>query len=75
MSAPSLIERVKTSLVGLKMPRALEVLDVTCFRTPAPRPVPARLQRAGIRNPSVKRTYRGPNSLCGQPTEDVHQGR
>ena len=29
MSAPSLIERVKTSLVGLKMPRALEVLDVT----------------------------------------------
>ena len=29
MSAPSLIERVKTNLVGLKMPRALEVLDVT----------------------------------------------
>lgn len=29
MSAPSLIERVKTSLVALKMPRALEVLDVT----------------------------------------------
>jgi DNA replication protein DnaC len=29
MSAPSVIERVKTSLVGLKMPRALEVLDVT----------------------------------------------
>ena len=29
MSAPSLIERVKSSLVGLKMPRALEVLDVT----------------------------------------------
>jgi IstB-like ATP binding protein len=29
MSAPSVIERVKTSLVGLKMPRALEVVDVT----------------------------------------------
>jgi DNA replication protein DnaC len=29
MSAPSLIERVKTTLVALKMPRALEVLDVT----------------------------------------------
>jgi hypothetical protein len=29
MSAPSPIERVKTSLVGLKMPRALEVLDIT----------------------------------------------
>ena len=29
MSAPSVIERVKTTLVGLKMPRALEVLDVT----------------------------------------------
>ena len=29
MSAPSIIERVKTSLVALKMPRALEVLDVT----------------------------------------------
>ena len=29
MSAPSVIERVKTSLVALKMPRALEVLDVT----------------------------------------------
>ena len=29
MSAPSVIERVKNSLVGLKMPRALEVLDVT----------------------------------------------
>jgi len=29
VSAPSLIERVKTSLVALKMPRALEVLDVT----------------------------------------------
>jgi IstB-like ATP binding protein len=29
MSAPSLIERVKTSLVALKMPGALEVLDVT----------------------------------------------
>ena len=28
------------------------------FRTPAPRPVPARLQRAGVRNPSVKRTLR-----------------
>ncbi len=29
MSAPSVIDRVKTSLVALKMPRALEVLDVT----------------------------------------------
>jgi IstB-like ATP binding protein len=29
MSATSVIERVKTSLVALKMPRALEVLDVT----------------------------------------------
>jgi hypothetical protein len=29
MSAPSIIERVKTTLVALKMPRALEVLDVT----------------------------------------------
>jgi len=29
MSAPSIIERVKTNLVALKMPRALEVLDVT----------------------------------------------
>jgi DNA replication protein DnaC len=29
VSAPSLIERVKTSLVALRMPRALEVLDVT----------------------------------------------
>lgn len=29
MSASSVIERVKTSLVSLKMPRALEILDVT----------------------------------------------
>ena len=29
MSASSMIERVKTTLVALKMPRALEVLDVT----------------------------------------------
>ena len=29
MSAPSVIEHVKTTLVALKMPRALEVLDVT----------------------------------------------
>ena len=29
MSAPSVIERVKANLVALKMPRALEVLDVT----------------------------------------------
>jgi DNA replication protein DnaC len=29
MSAPSVIERVKTTLVALEMPRALEVLDVT----------------------------------------------
>jgi hypothetical protein len=29
MSAPSVIEGVKTTLVALKMPRALEVLDVT----------------------------------------------
>src|ERR1700738_4276786 len=29
MSASSVIERIKTSLVGLKMPRALEILDVT----------------------------------------------
>src|SRR5208337_953638 len=29
MSAPCVIERVKTTLVALKMPRALEVLDVT----------------------------------------------
>jgi IstB-like ATP binding protein len=29
MSAPSLLERVKTSVVGLKMPRVLGVLDVT----------------------------------------------
>jgi DNA replication protein DnaC len=29
MSAPSVIERVKTNLVALRMPRALEVLDVT----------------------------------------------
>ena len=32
MSAPSLIERVKTTLVALKMPRTLEVLDVTLTR-------------------------------------------
>jgi DNA replication protein DnaC len=29
MTASSVIERIKTSLVGLKMPRALEILDVT----------------------------------------------
>ena len=29
MSASSVIERVKTNLVGLRMPRALEILDVT----------------------------------------------
>ena len=29
MSASTVIERVKTNLVGLKMPRALEILDVT----------------------------------------------
>jgi DNA replication protein DnaC len=29
MSAPAVIERVKRNLVGLKMPRALEILDVT----------------------------------------------
>ena len=29
MSASSIIDRVKTHLVGLKMPRALEILDVT----------------------------------------------
>ena len=29
MSASSVVERVKTSLVGLKMPRALEILDAT----------------------------------------------
>ena len=29
MSASSVIDRVKTNLVGLKMPRALEILDVT----------------------------------------------
>src|ERR1700738_4167476 len=28
MSASSVIERIKTSLVGLKMPRALEILDI-----------------------------------------------
>jgi DNA replication protein DnaC len=29
MSAPTVIDRVKRNLVGLKMPRALEILDVT----------------------------------------------
>ena len=29
MSASSIIDRVKSNLVGLKMPRALEILDVT----------------------------------------------
>jgi len=29
MSASSVIERVKTNLVSLKMPRALEILDIT----------------------------------------------
>ena len=29
MSAPAIIDRVKRNLVGLKMPRALEILDVT----------------------------------------------
>src|SRR5271154_5169503 len=29
MSAPAVIHRVKRNLVGLKMPRALEILDVT----------------------------------------------
>jgi DNA replication protein DnaC len=28
-AAPALIDRVKRNLVGLKMPRALEILDVT----------------------------------------------
>jgi hypothetical protein len=35
MSAPSLIKRVTTSLVGLKMPRAVEVLDVTKASMPS----------------------------------------
>jgi hypothetical protein len=26
---PSLVDRIKKSLVGLKMPRAIEILDVT----------------------------------------------
>jgi DNA replication protein DnaC len=29
MSAPAVIDRVKRNLIGLKMPRALEILDVT----------------------------------------------
>ena len=29
MSAASVVERVKANLVALKMPRALEILDVT----------------------------------------------
>src|SRR5271166_1913014 len=29
MSAPAVIDRVKRNLVGLKMPRALEILDVS----------------------------------------------
>ena len=29
MSAPAVIDRVKRNLVGLKMPRALEILDLT----------------------------------------------
>jgi len=28
MSAPSLVDRIKTTLVGLLMPRALEIVDV-----------------------------------------------
>ena len=30
--APSLVERIRTALVGLKMPRALEVLDAVVRR-------------------------------------------
>ena len=29
---PSLVDRIKKSLVGLKMPRAIEILDVTLRR-------------------------------------------
>ena len=28
LSAPSLVDRIKTTLVGLRMPRALEIVDV-----------------------------------------------
>ena len=31
-AAPSLVERIKRSLVGLKMPRALEIVDATVRR-------------------------------------------
>ena len=27
---PTLVDRIKQTLVGLKMPRAIEILDVTC---------------------------------------------
>ena len=30
--APSLVERIKRSLVGLRMPRALEIVDATVRR-------------------------------------------
>jgi hypothetical protein len=28
MSAPSIVDRTKTTLIGLRMPRALEIVDV-----------------------------------------------
>jgi hypothetical protein len=40
MSAPSVIERVKTNLVALRMPRALEVLDVTLRASSTARSAP-----------------------------------
>lgn len=30
--APSLVERIKQTMVGLKMPRAIEILDATVRR-------------------------------------------
>jgi len=31
-AVPSLVDRIKQTLVGLKMPRAIEILDVTVRR-------------------------------------------
>jgi hypothetical protein len=72
MSAPSLIERVKTSLVALKMPRALEVLDVTLRGTSMTAPVASgwSVRRVGL-SPTGKRRLRTAHANSGRSSDSV----
>jgi hypothetical protein len=61
-TVPSLVDRIKQTLVGLKMPRAIEILDVTVRRIERGELTAIEAIDALLKTPPNRRQFTQPGS-------------